>query len=97
MGRREYRQTVDFGNGCYYQGEWRPGTNLRLGRGVYVWPDGQVYEGFWEDNHAQYRGRFVMPSGGVYEGELKNSQRSGMGKESWADGACYEGQFENGE
>ena len=68
-------------------------SNVRQGRGIYVWPDGQLYEGFWEHNKASYRGRFITPRGGVYVGEVRDNMRHGLGVEIWDDGAHFEGHF----
>ena len=100
LGQREFRPKTDLGNGKYYLGEWLKNTthsNIREGRGTYLWPDGQIYEGFWKNNKAQFRGRFIIANGGFYEGEIKDNMRHGKGEEIWPDGAMFEGQFQNNE
>lgn len=41
------RELVVLENGARYIGEWLVGQNVREGRGMQVWPDGSIYEGYW--------------------------------------------------
>ena len=34
-----------------------------------IWPDGSMYEGWWQDNKANGRGRLIHADGDVYDGE----------------------------
>ena len=77
LGKREFRPKKTLGGGKYYLGEWLKNSNIREGRGIYLWPDGQIYEGFWKNNKAECRGRFIMPNGGFYEGQIRDNMRHG--------------------
>jgi hypothetical protein len=47
LGAREKRKMVLMENGARYTGEWIKGTKVREGKGVQIWPDGSMYEGYW--------------------------------------------------
>lgn len=55
-------------NMARYTGEWHKTKNVRQGRGVQIWPDGSMYEGYWKDNKAHGRGRLIHSDGDVYDG-----------------------------
>lgn len=82
---------VSIDNEAKYQGEWLIHTEILDGRGFQIWPDGSLYEGFWENNKANGRGRLIHADGDVYEGEWKDDKADGFGVYSHADGAKYEG------
>ena len=46
-----------------------------------VSPEGEVYEGEWQDGKRHGKAKHTMPVGSVYEGEYQNDQWHGMGKE----------------
>ena len=45
--------------------------------GVFIWPDGACYEGFWKDNFAHGRLKFTHIDGNVYEGNWINDKAIG--------------------
>lgn len=65
----EMREPVLFKNGSKYEGEWNTDSNERDGRGVQIWADGSIYEGYWKNDRANGRGRLIHSDGDVYEGE----------------------------
>ena len=42
--------------------------NSDKGKGRYVWSDGSIYEGGWENGMANGWGRLIHAHGDVYEG-----------------------------
>ena len=36
--------------------------------GIYIWPDGTRYDGFWKNGKRDGLGRYVYANGNVYEG-----------------------------
>ena len=44
---------------CRYEGEWTEEDSKRHGKGIQVWPDGSVYEGYWKHDKASGRGRLI--------------------------------------
>lgn len=93
LGRRETRDSVTLENGARYQGEWHLDTNVRQGKGVQVWPDGSMYEGYWADNKANGKGRLIHADGDVYDGNWKDDKAHGFGTYSHLDGAKYRGMW----
>lgn len=66
------------------------------GHGVYLWPDGAMYEGDYREHKKHGYGVQTWASGGRYEGEYVDGQLTGKGKMSWADGRRYEGEWLDG-
>ena len=81
-------------NQAIYIGEWNQ-NNLRNGKGVQKWPDGSMYEGYWENDKANGKGRLIHANGDVYEGDWKDDKAHGHGLYIHNDGAKYEGQWIN--
>lgn len=43
---REFRKVTQFENDCKYEGEWIKGTDIMDGRGIVLWPNGNMcYQG----------------------------------------------------
>jgi hypothetical protein len=47
-----------FDNNAIYIGEWSL-DGLRQGKGMQMWSDGSIYEGFWEKDMANGKGRLI--------------------------------------
>ena len=67
------------------------------GHGQYRWPNGDVYNGGWQDGKANGQGRFQEFKGGVYGGEWRNNKMHGRGRKKYADGAVYVGEWRRGD
>ena len=93
LGPREHRESVQLENGARYDGEWIPNTQTRQGKGIQVWPDGSMYEGYWMDNKANGKGRLIHADGDVYDGSWKDDKAHGYGIYSHLDGARYMGNW----
>ncbi|MBO5477770.1 MAG: hypothetical protein J6A15_08475 [Clostridia bacterium] len=65
----------------------------RQGEGKYVWDDGTIYEGTFENNTISGTGKLTSPTGDVYEGEFKLGKKNGKGKYTFNNGDVYEGDF----
>ena len=63
-----------------YDGEWEVGTDSRHGRGVCVWHDGSIYEGYWKRDLANGYGRVIHADGDIYDGNWKDDKAFGHGK-----------------
>lgn len=88
-------QTYEFDGGAKYTGALNPKTGLMEGKGVFVYPDGAVYEGEFFKSKFQGQGRRTLPSGEMYEGEFKNDKYNGSGTLTFPDGSYYKGNFKN--
>ena len=53
---------------------------MRAGYGACVYPDGRLYEGFWDKGLRNHSGRVIFQNGDIYEGEIKNELANGNGK-----------------
>ena len=54
--------------GSRYEGDWKPGTFVKHGRGVFVYPDSKMYEGYFVNDKRHGKGRFFYKNGDVYVG-----------------------------
>jgi hypothetical protein len=51
--------------------------------GKFVHPDGDVYEGEWQNDKANGHGVFTRKNGGRYDGKWKDDLQDGLGVEEW--------------
>lgn len=89
------RPMMDLGNQLRYQGEWMQGQNIRAGKGIQIWPDGSIYEGWWRQDKANGRGRLIHADGDVYEGQWCDDKAQGYGIYYHEGGSTYEGHWVN--
>jgi hypothetical protein len=80
-------------NCAKYEGQWIVGTQIRCGKGIQVWPDGSLYEGWWLDNKTNGKGRIIHADGDVHEGMWLDDKAHGYGIYYHSDGAVYQGQW----
>lgn len=93
-GQREFREELTLENGAKYEGEWLLGSEIRQGKGMQIWPDGSLYEGWWQENKANGKGRLIHADGDIYDGYWKDDKAHGYGVYSHLDGARYEGYWQ---
>lgn len=68
--------------------------NCVNGQGVYTWPNGDKYVGYWQPHGY---GIYTSANGDRYEGEWQNGNRTtGHGTYTWPNGNKYEGDFKEG-
>jgi len=67
----------------------------RHGRGVQIWSDGSIYEGYWRNDQANICGRLIHADGDAYEGEWYNDKAEGRGTYLHTDGAKYHGMWKH--
>jgi hypothetical protein len=61
-----------------------------------IFPNGDVYEGSFENDVINGKGKLVAKNGLIYEGEWKEDQFHGKGRLQYPNGMVYEGSFEYG-
>ena len=83
---------VVLANGAEYTGQWDK-AGRKEGRGVQVWVDGSMYEGYWKNDKANGKGRLIHADGDIYTGEWKDDKAHGFGIYNHTDGAWYEGNW----
>jgi len=67
--------------------------NCQNGYGVYLYKNGQKYEGMFSHGKRNGKGTFFYKNGNVYDGNFVNEKRQGFGTYKWANGNRYVGQF----
>ena len=78
-----------------YYGEWHNKTELKHGRGIICYNNGDRFEGYIKDDMI-LNGKMIYNTGVTYEGEWKNDKQDGKGTETWLDGAIYTGDYKEG-
>ena len=81
-------------NGYIYTGHIR--YKVPHEKGKATWPNGDVYDGAWEDGERTGKGRMLYANGDVYNGDWKDGEPNGQGKMRWANGDKYSGGWKNG-
>jgi len=66
------------------------------GTGFKLFPNGSVYEGFFEDGQCHGEGRGVSMAGDVFQGNFKYDVMDGYGFYMWNDGRIFEGDWKQG-
>ena len=70
-------------NGSIYFGQFRPGTQIKHGRGAWLdkYFNGKCdyYEGYWRDGYREGKGRWIGYDGRVYQGEWRDDRWEGKG------------------
>jgi|LauGreDrversion4_2_1035121.scaffolds.fasta_scaffold248318_3 hypothetical protein len=64
--------------------------------GLYIWKDGERYEGEWQDGRFHGQGVKTLPDGTVFDGEWEEGKPVGQGMCKYPDGAKYTGSWLNG-
>lgn len=69
---------------------------LKEGSGVFVWGNGDKYDGEFREGMMFGRGTFESPDlGYMYDGEWENNLKNGEGIERFKDGTVISCHFEN--
>jgi len=68
----------------------------KQGYGKVTFPNGDTYEGNWENDQMDGLGIYTWKIGGRYEGAFEAGKIQGAGKRSYASGNVYEGEFLDG-
>lgn len=78
-----------------YKGEYAAGEEN--GYGIYIYPDGSVYEGYFKDGMRHGQGKYRFASGDTYTGEFRNNVITGSGSYMFYNsGRVFSGEFVNG-
>jgi len=66
------------------------------GKGKYVFPNGDVYEGDYLNGIPHGKGRYTFLNGEVFEGEYLNGLQHGNGRYTHNNGDVFEGEYQLG-
>lgn len=83
-------------NGDVFWGYTLDSSNRIQGTGVYVWANGNKYQGDMKDNLQSGYGIESYVDRGLYRGFFKNNLRNGRGVYQFSDGGVYDGEFVDG-
>ena len=68
---------IRFHNGEIYKGSWNI-NNQRDGFGIDIHPDGEIYEGLWDNDKIGDYGAFFDSDGSYYKGKLVDGKGNGQ-------------------
>ena len=90
----QYVDEVVLKDNVVYKGYMQDG--LRHGPGIQKWPNGDRYEGGFENDKTNGQGLYISAEGFTSEGYWKNDLKDGVGTETNADGSTYAGGYKEG-
>jgi len=88
-----YYKENDELNRVKYDGNWK--NNIRDGKGVINWKNGNRYEGDFKYDRMEGKGIFYYINGDRYEGDFKYDRIEGWGIMYYDNGDRYEGTWKN--
>ena len=65
------------------------------GHGIFTWPDGREFKGYYISDRKHGDGIFTWPDGRVFEGTWMNGKQDGIGKYT-SKGVTRYGEWEEG-
>jgi len=83
-----------FVGGSSYKGQMSDG--LKHGQGRFTYPNGDVYDGEWQQDQAHGLGVFTAKDL-KYEGQWENDLKHGQAVEAWDDSSSYRGTYVEGQ
>ena len=72
------------GVGDEFEGEWK--KDVKHGRGLIKYADGETYDGEYRNDKKHGHGTMTYPSGDSYEGAYRHGKRDGSGTYKRASG-----------
>ena len=67
----------------------------KTGIGIYVWNNGNIYEGEFKDDLMHGTGKLYIVEKGTYEGEFVEGKKTGEGTFNFSNGDTYKGAWLN--
>lgn len=84
-------QAVEVETNGKYTGNRLNGKNT--GNGTYVWNNGDIYEGEFENDLMHGTGKLSIVGKGTYEGKFVKGKKSGIGTYTFVNGDVYIGEW----
>jgi hypothetical protein len=66
-------------SGAMFRGEINPASGKPDGKGIKVFPNGSIYEGYFTEGQCHGMGRGVTSKGEVFQGQFSYDQMDGYG------------------
>lgn len=85
-----------YSDGSVYAGGWERGVQKTETKGIFVRPEGTMYEGTWMSGKRHGVGRQTYKDGSEYEGQFANGFEHGEGMKTYANKSVFEGRFRFG-
>ena len=76
-----------------YFGQMDPTTEAKIGKGILIYSNGSLYEGWFKDGKRCGQGRFICKTFAYYEGEFRDDRINGHGRQCFPDGSMFVGKF----
>ena len=92
----EIRPPTLLENEIIYYGEWDKEKNIRHGRGIQIWANGEKYKGYWKNDHSNGKGTLYHINGDTYEGNWEMDLPEGKGIYIKKNGEKYIGGWKGG-
>ena len=83
-------------SGAQYRGQVSSENDKPDGIGFKIYPNGSMFEGFFEEGQINGYGRGITSRGEVYQGPFLYDAMHGKGLFQWPDGRLFFGDFHNG-
>jgi hypothetical protein len=87
-------QPITYADGTRYEGGVMDGKPD--GRGIMIFPSGDVYDGEFGGGRRNGQGVFTFHDGTRYTGQFKNDDYNGHGKMTFPNSDVYDGEFRDG-
>lgn len=87
--RQEF-QKKQFPDGGEYIGTY---TDCRQGKGIYSFPNKDVFMGNWKEDRFNGEGAYIYSSGERFQGKFLEGKKHGRGIYIYKSGATYDGEW----
>ncbi len=93
---RSTRESISRTNRMERVGNFISSRLTVLSTGLYIWKDGERYEGYWGEGKFHGKGIKTLPDGTIFDGDWEEGRPVGQGMCKYPDGAKYTGSWHNG-
>lgn len=85
--KSEYHK-ITYPDGGEYIGQYQ---ECRHGKGMYSFPNKDIYMGLWKDDKFNNDGLYIYSNGEKYNGKFSEGKKNGRGIYYYKSGAYYDG------
>lgn len=87
--RPEFKK-VSYEDGSEYIGQF---GECKQGKGMYSFPNGDVYMGVWREDKFHGEGLYSYGNGDRFQGKFQEGRKNGRGAYHYTSGAVYDGEW----